>query len=130
MWARKKRSRIGYLHGGALSLPAVQEALGALAPKHKFHAQPTECGGIRFPSKKEANYYGQLELAKKAGDLLFFLRQVPFHLPGGVRYVCDFLEFWKTGEVRFVDVKGFKTPGYIAKRKIVEATYPIKITEV
>lgn len=96
---------------------------------HKFHAQSTEVDGIRFSSKREARYFGQLQLARKSGDLLFFLRQVPFHLPGGIRYVCDFAEFWKSGEVRFVDVKGFATAQYKSKKTMVEALYPIKIVE-
>jgi hypothetical protein len=98
--------------------------------RHKFNAVRTEIDGIKFSSKREAKYYQDLLLARKSGDLLFFLRQVPFHLPGGVRYVVDFAEFWKEGEVRFTDVKGFKTPSYIAKRKMVEALYPIEIMEV
>ncbi len=97
--------------------------------RHKFNAIQTEVDGIKFSSKREAAYYGQLLLAQKSGDLIFFLRQVPFHLAGGVRYVCDFAEFWKDGSVRFVDTKGFKTQMYIAKRKMVEATYPITIIE-
>lgn len=98
--------------------------------RHKFNAIPTEVDGIRFASKREARYFSQLQMARKSGELLFFLRQVPFHLPGGVRYVCDFAEFWKSGEVRFVDCKGFRTAGYKSKKRIVEATYPIKILEV
>lgn len=97
---------------------------------HKFHAQRTEVNGVKFSSKREAKYYSELQLAKKSGELLFFLRQVPFHLAGGVRYVCDFAEFWKNGEVRFVDTKGFKTPMYIAKKKMVESLYPVTITEL
>lgn len=97
---------------------------------HKFHAQRTEVDGITFASKKEARYYQQLLLAKKSGELLFFLRQTPFHLPGGVKYVCDFAEFWKSGEVRFVDVKGFATAQYKSKKLIVESLYPVKILEV
>jgi len=75
--------------------------------RHKFNAVRTEVDGVKFSSKKEARYYGDLSLAQKSGQLLFFLRQVPFHLGGGVRYVCDFAEFWANGEVRFVDTKGF-----------------------
>lgn len=97
--------------------------------RHKFNATRTECDGISFASKREARYYQQLCLARSAGDLLFFLRQVPFHLPGGVRYVVDFAEFWKSGEVRFVDTKGFKTESYKAKRKMVMALYPVEILE-
>lgn len=98
--------------------------------RHKFNAVRTEVDGVKFASKKEAKYYEGLLLAQRAGDLLFFLRQAPFHLPGGVRYVIDFMEFWRNGDVRFVDVKGFKTASYKAKRRMVEATYPIKILEV
>ncbi len=98
--------------------------------RHKFNAIRTEVGGIKFSSKREAQYYNDLLLAKRSGDLLFLLRQVPFHLPGNVRYVCDFAEFWKSGEVRFTDVKGFRTPMYKAKLKMVEDLYPIKILEV
>jgi len=97
--------------------------------RHKFNAQRTEIDGIKFASKREAKYYSDLLLAKRSGDLLFFLRQVPFHLPGNVRYVCDFAEFWKSGDIRFVDVKGFRTPMYKVKKKILESCYPIQIVE-
>jgi hypothetical protein len=97
--------------------------------KHKFHAIPTEYDGIKFASKKEAKRYKELLLLKKAGDILFFLRQVPFHLPGNIKYLCDFVIFWTNGEVTFEDVKGIKTPMYILKKKQVEALYPIEITE-
>jgi hypothetical protein len=85
--------------------------------------------GIRFGSKREAAYYSNLLLARRSGKLQFFLRQVPLHLPGGVVYRCDFVEFWNDGPPRFVDVKGFKTKEYAIKKKIVEATYPITIIE-
>ena len=98
--------------------------------RHKYHATRTEVDGVSFASKKEANYYSGLSQARAAGELLFFLRQVPFHLPGGVVYRCDFAEFWKNGEVRFTDVKGFKTREYLNKKKMVEALYPIQILEV
>lgn len=97
--------------------------------RHKFKAKPCELDGIKFASKKERRRYSELQLLAKAGDLLFFLRQVPIHLPGGVKYVCDFLIFWSDGSVTFEDVKGFKTDLYRSKKKIVEATYPIKIIE-
>lgn len=95
--------------------------------RHKFHARPTETDGIRFDSKKEARYYETLKAARKAGELVFFLRQVPFDLPGGVKYRVDFLEFWADGTVRVVDVKGYDTPQGKMKRKMVEEIYPISI---
>lgn len=98
--------------------------------RHKFNAKITECDGIKFHSKKEAAYYIKLKLLQKSGELLFFLRQVPFHLPGNIVYRLDFMEFWKDGEILFVDVKGMKTPQYLSKKKMVEALYPITITEM
>lgn len=98
--------------------------------KHKFKAIPTSVDGIKFASKKEAKRYQELKLLEKSGELLFFLRQVPFHLPGGIKYICDFLCFWKGGTVTIEDVKGMKTPMYILKKKQVESVYPITITEI
>lgn len=98
--------------------------------KHKFKAKPTETDGIRFSSKKEAKRYNNLKTLQNIGEVIFFLRQVPFHLPGGVKYVCDFFIFWANGEVTIEDVKGFKTETYKAKKKMVEALYPIEISEV
>lgn len=98
--------------------------------KHKFNAVKTELDGINFDSKKEARYYVELKLRIKAGEVIFFLRQVPFDLPGKVKYRIDFQEFHSDGTIHFVDVKGKKTEMYIAKKKMVEALYPIEIEEV
>ena len=98
--------------------------------KHKFNAQKTVRNGFRFDSKKEARYYDQLVSAEKAGVVLFFLRQVPFHLPGNVVYRVDFQVFMADGHVRFIDVKGYRTKEYITKKKLVEAHYPVEIEEV
>ncbi len=96
---------------------------------HKFNAQITERNGFKFGSKKEASRYDQLLLLIRAKEVVFFLRQVPFHLPGNVTYRVDFQIFWSDGEVTFEDVKGMKTPMYIMKKKLVESLYPIKIIE-
>ena len=80
--------------------------------RHKFKAKPCEYDGIKFASKKEQKRYAELQVLKSAGDILFFLRQVPVHLSGGVKYVCDFLIFWSDGTVTFEDVKGFRTDLY------------------
>ena len=98
--------------------------------RHKFKAVQTEVDGIKFPSKKEAKYYQDLLFRQRTGEIIFSLRQTPFHLPGGVKYVVDFQEFHSDGTVHFVDVKGVRTKIYIAKKKIVENLYPIKIEEV
>lgn len=95
--------------------------------KHKFGAKRCETDGIKFPSKLEAKYYGLLKIRQQAGDVVFFLRQVPFFLPGGIKYIVDFQVFLADGTVEFVDTKGKDTPLSLSKRTIVEALYPIKI---
>jgi len=95
--------------------------------KHKFHAKPTTVDDIRFDSKKEAKYYGNLKLLQKSGELLFFLRQVPFHLPGGVIYRLDFMEFWANEDILFREIKGFETKEWKIKKRLVESLYPITI---
>lgn len=95
--------------------------------KHKFNAKQTVIDEKKFASKLEARYYNSLKIRQSAGDVVFFLMQVPFSLPGSVRYVCDFQVFLSDGSVEFVDTKGRDTPLSIAKRKIVESLYPVKI---
>jgi hypothetical protein len=97
------------------------------SPRHKFRAKPSDEDGIRFASKKERAYYQGLKLRQKSGEVLFFLRQAPFHLPGNVRFVVDFIEFWSDGTVHFIDVKGFDTPLGKLKRKQVMDIYPINV---
>ncbi len=97
--------------------------------RHKFNNKITERNGIKFRSKKEANYYDLLELKRQGGIVVFFLMQVPFHLPGNVKYVVDFQVFYSDGTVEFVDVKGHRTGQYIRNKKMVEALYPIDILE-
>lgn len=95
--------------------------------RHKFKAKQTELDGIKFDSKLEAKYYADLKLRTRIGQIVFFLRQVPFYLPGNVKYVCDFQEFHSDGSVHFVDVKGMETESFKAKKRMVESLYPIEI---
>lgn len=97
---------------------------------HKFKAKPVTADDQHFASKLEWSYYQKLKVMKSSGHILFFLRQVPFHLPGGVKYVVDFVEFHADGDIRFVDVKGMETSEFVAKKKMVEALYPITIDVV
>jgi len=99
----------------------------------KYHVAPQKkrrYNGILFASVKEMDYYKDLQLLVKGGEMKFFLRQVPFDLPGGVKYRVDFVEFHPDGSVRFVDVKGVKTDMFIMKRKQVQSLYPVTIETV
>ena len=98
--------------------------------RHKFHAIRTQINGIKFGSKKEAKYYQELLLRKKVGEVIFFLRQVPFDIGANKKYYCDFVEFLANGMVEFIEVKGYKTPLYKLKKSLVESLYPLQIKEV
>lgn len=95
--------------------------------RHKYGAKRTETDGIKFDSKKEAHYYEDLKTRVRIGEVIFFLRQVPFHLPGNTKYTVDFQEFRADGTIAFVDVKGMQTKEFIRAKKQVEALYPVTI---
>jgi hypothetical protein len=97
--------------------------------RHKYNAQKTENQGLRFDSKKEARRYTDLRLLQRAGKVVMILRQVPFDLPGRVKYRVDFQIFWADGTISFEDVKGMRTAEFIAKKKMVEDLYPVEIEE-
>ncbi|MBS3903772.1 MAG: DUF1064 domain-containing protein [Simkania sp.] len=102
--------------------------------KSKFKNVRCERGEAKFASKLERSYYDLLVRMKQEGKIHMFLRQVPFHLPGNVRYVADYMVFMKTVDGSFlidiVDVKGRPTDVYKLKKKMVEDLYGIKISEV
>lgn len=97
--------------------------------KHKFKNVITVRDGIKFRSKKEAVFYDSLKVAQQGGHILFFHRQPKFDLPGGISYSADFQVFYVDGTVRYYDVKGYKTKGYIRNKKMVESLYPVTIEE-
>ncbi len=92
--------------------------------RHKYGAVAVEREGMRFDSGLEGSYFDHLRQLQQVGEVVGFLRQVPFHLPGNVRYVCDFLVFWADGTVTFDDPKGKETDLYRLKRTQVQSLYP------
>lgn len=112
--------------------PRAPEPLPAVAPAatkraSKYGAVVTHVDGIRFDSKREAKYYEQLKLRMAAGEVSYFLRQVPIHLPGGTKLVIDFQEFHADGSVHYVDAKGRETPAFRIKQREVHHHYPFRI---
>jgi hypothetical protein len=83
--------------------------------------------GWTVSSKLENARYNELVLMKKARQIKYFLRQVPFYLPNKNKYICDFQVFHNDGTVVYEDVKGFLTAACKAKIALVEQCYPIKI---
>ena len=112
---------------------------------HKYSAIATEVNGIRFHSRKESRRYQELLLLEKAGEIRDLELQPKFELyvpvllgsiagrvPVG-SYIADFrYRSGPKGLLVIEDVKSTptKTALYRLKKKMVEATYNIVITEV
>ena len=108
-------------------------AIGRLSTKtkrDKYNRSPVQertVDGIIFDSKKEMNYYLKLKIDP---DIKFFLRQVPFDIPGGYKHRVDFMAVMKDGSIRWIEVKGMDLPQGKMKRKQVESIYNITIEVV
>lgn len=106
--------------------------------KTKYKNKSCFVDGVRFDSRREAAYYGELLMQKKAGLISGFKRQVTFHLYAHEvgaepefqrqRQVCDhrvdFLVTRLNGDQEVHEVKGFATEVWNLKRKLFEANYP------
>lgn len=99
----------------------------------KYNAVTQTVDGINFHSKKEAGYYQQLKLERRAGLIKSFTRQVSFDLYAwngtatGTRVCSHIVDFVVTlnNDMREVrEVKGFGTDVWDLKRKLFEANYP------
>lgn len=99
----------------------------------KYGAIKTVVDGITFASKKEAAHYCELKLAERAGEIKNLQLQPKFPIiMNGKKvgnYIADF-SYLDGGRIIVVDVKGFKTPVYRLKKRLVEAQYGITISEV
>ena len=92
--------------------------------RHKFGAKPVEVDNIKFSSKLERNYYEKLKILQKSGEVIGFFMQTPLHLPGKIKYVMDFFVFYSDGTCEAIEVKGFETPEWKMKAKLVKEFYP------
>lgn len=98
--------------------------------KTKYRANKTSVDGHTFDSKKEANYYLELKLRLQSGDIKGFCLQPTFILAPGLKYKADFIVFNNNNTTDVIDVKGYKTKEYIAKKKVFEEKYNLKIIEI
>ena len=87
--------------------------------------------GTNFASRLERDYYEQLLLRWKAGEVLYFVRQPSFDLEGGVKYRADFLVVRDRQDygcdVEVIDCKGFETREGKNKLKQMKARYHIDV---
>ncbi len=106
---------------------------GLEAKPSKYRAVKVTVDGITFDSKAEARRYGELKLLEKGGYIRQLELQPEFEfILDGVKifkYRADFRYF--EGQTRVVeDVKGVRTAAYRLKKKLIEAAFNVKITEV
>lgn len=95
--------------------------------KNKYNAKKVVIDGIKFDSNKEGEYYKDLKMAKKSGELIAFYMQVLFRLPGKTTYWLDFLECWKGDQIKHTDIKVIETTVFKIKKRQVEEIYGIEI---
>ena len=89
----------------------------------KYGAIPVVINGIRFMSKSEGKRYWDLFLREKAGEISSLELQPKFKFPCGIFYKADF-RYVENGKVVVEDVKGFQTPVFRLKLKMLKAHYP------
>jgi len=102
----------------------------------KYRAIRTMVDGIYFDSKREANRYSELKIMEKAGIINSLKLQPEFKCVVNGKKVCTYKadfeylmvdDIGPQGQIGYYiveDVKGFKTPVYRLKKKLVEACYP------
>lgn len=106
----------------------------------KYHAKKIETPDGKFDSKKELKRWEDLKQMQKAGEIHQLNRQVKFELIPAQKvngrtveracsYIADFTYYYK-GSFVVEDTKGFKTPDYIIKRKLMLEKHGIRIQEV
>jgi hypothetical protein len=102
-------------------------------PANKYHNVICEADKIKFPSKKHRAHYLLLRSMQQAGEIKWFLREVPFDLPGHyetgrvVRHYIDFMLCLPDDRFRYQEVKGRDLAMGKLKRVQVEEIYKIRI---
>ena len=90
-------------------------------------------GGKRFDSKHEAAVYEELRLRCMAGEYLGLGLQVAFYLPGGIKYLADFVAITKEGGIVVMDAKSEATRRdkvYRLKKRLMKECLGLEIIEV
>lgn len=127
---------------GKAALASLREKIGADAvrlaerrEKSKYGNDPlafksTQGFELIAASRAEWRDYQNLDLMIKSGDVIRWVPQVSFRLPGfprAVYYRCDALVWWANGRVTVRDAKGAETRDFINKRKLMMSTYGLEI---
>lgn len=100
----------------------------------KYNNKKTTIDNIIFDSKKEAEFYCELKLLKRAKRIKDFELQPQFLLMDkfkkngkryrAITYKADFKVINNDGTIRIIDIKGVKTDVFKIKQKMFEFYYP------
>ena len=107
--------------------------------RSKYGAKKVTIDGITFDSRKEANRWLELSSLERVGKVSNLQRQVKFELlpsqrvngkvvERAVNYMADFV-YEENGQKVVEDTKGYKTPEYIIKRKLMLWVHQIQVKE-
>ena len=109
---------------------AQKLGIAPLPKQSKYKSNKVWVDGICFDSQLEANYYCELKIAQRAGQINGFCRQARFIVTEGVNgekgteYVADFIIFYPDGKYRIVDTKKIKKKTFKLKQKSFYEKYP------
>lgn len=121
---------------------AQQAPKAAPAKRSKYgNKKVVDASGRGFESGREHKRFVELSHLQAAGHISDLKTQVRFELvpkqekPGGgcerpVHYVADFVYTTRNGNQVVEDTKGFRTPDYVIKRKLLLKVHGIQIQEV
>lgn len=115
------------------ALDARLYAAQAVQRRNKYGNQPTEVNGKKFDSKHEADVYEELRLECLADEHVGLGCQVAFYLPGGVKYIADFVTLEDDGTFTVYDAKSEATrkdKTYRLKKRQMKKCLGIEIREV
>lgn len=106
----------------------------------KYRNTKTIVDDIKFDSRKEADYYCQLKLLKRAGEIKDFGLQPRYELQPtfkkdgkthrSITYVADFIVDNNDGTTDIIDIKGMETQVFKIKKKLFEYKYPDKTLKI
>lgn len=99
--------------------------------RSKYNNVKTIVDGIKFDSKKEANRYLELKVLARIGEISGLELQPKFTFElcdvKICTYTADFKYTTLQGEEVIEDVKGFITPVFRIKQKLMKAFYDIEV---
>lgn len=121
--------------------------------RSKYGNKKAKASGKVFDSRRERSRYYTLQVLEKAGEISELRMQVPFEIIPAIyetvevqlktkvkqvqklvqratHYVADFVYKDKDGNMVVEDSKGFRTPEYLLKKKMMRAFLGITIKEV